>query len=109
MTFMAKAGYDQYSGIGIDEQTALVINEYGIATVFGVGFVWFYLPQEGFAPEILQNGRPLTWDHDRRAVRVWKISNGERFDLNTDRPLDRPAGYYAFVQEGSFFIEADDE
>ncbi len=109
MTFIAKAGYDTYSGIGIDEQTALIIDHHGIATVYGVGFAWFYLPQEGFAPEILQNGRPLTWDHDRRAVRVWKIGNGERFDLNTDRPLDRPAGYFAFVQEGSFFIEADDE
>lgn len=109
MTFIAKAGHDTYSGIGIDEQTALIIDHHGIATVYGVGFTWFYLPQEGFAPEILQNGRPLTWDHDRRAVRVWKIGNGERFDLNTDRPLDRPAGYFAFVQEGSFFIEADDE
>lgn len=109
MTFIAKAGYDTYSGIGIDEQTALIIDHHGIATVYGVGFTWFYLPQEGFAPEILQNDRPLTWDHDRRAVRVWKIGNGERFDLNTDRPLDRPAGYFAFVQEGSFFIEADDE
>jgi cyanophycinase len=109
MTFIAKAGYENYSGIGIDEQTAVVIDENGIATTFGVGFAWYYLPQDGFEPEILQNGRPLTWDHDRRAVRVWKIGNGERFDLNTNRPLDRPAGYYAFVQEGSFFIEADDE
>lgn len=109
MTFIAKAGYESYSGIGIDEQTALIIDDNGIATAYGVGFAWFYLPQDGFAPEVLQNGRPLTWDHDRRAVRVWKIGNSERFDLNTNRPLDRPAGYYAFVQEGSFFIEADDE
>lgn len=109
MTFIAKAGYENYSGIGIDEQTAVVIDENGIATTFGTGFAWYYLPQNGFEPEILQNGRPLTWDHDRRAVRVWKIGNGERFDLNTNRPLDRPAGYYAFVQEGSFLIEADNE
>jgi cyanophycinase len=109
MTFIAKAGYQQYSGIGIDEETALIIDENGIATAYGVGFVWMYLPQNGFPPEILQNGRPLTWDHQRRAVRVWKLGNSERFDMNTNRPLDRPAGYYAFVQEGTFTIEADDE
>ena len=109
MAFIAKAGYENYSGIGIDEQTAVVIDENGIATTFGIGFAWYYLPQDGFSPENLQNGRPLTWDHDRRAVRVWKIGNGERFDLNSNRPLDRPAGYYAFVQEGSFSIEADNE
>jgi cyanophycinase len=109
MTFMAKAGFEAYSGIGIDEQTALIVDENGIGTTYGIGFVWFYLPQDGLAPEILQSGRPLTWDHDRRAVRVWKLGNGERFDLNTNLPLDRPAGYYAFVQDGTFTIEADDE
>jgi cyanophycinase len=109
LTFMAKAGSEVYSGIGLDEQTALIIDENGIGTTYGIGFVWFYLPQDGLAPEILQSGRPLTWDHDRRAVRVWKLGNGERFDLNYNKPLDRPAGYFAFVQDGTFTIEADDE
>lgn len=110
MTFLARTRADQpgISGIGIDERTAFVIDADGIGTAYGPGQVWLYLPGvEG--PENLRTGQPLTWFRGREAVRVWKLSNGERFDMHQNLPLDRPAGYFAFVQNGQFTIEADGE
>jgi cyanophycinase len=101
---------DAPKGIGIDEKTAFVIDAAGIGTVYGSGFVWIYLPDEGLGgPEALSDGSPLTWNRNGRAVRVWKVGQGERFDLNTFEPLDRQAGYYASVSNGVFSITADDE
>lgn len=98
------------NGIGIDEKTALVIDADGIGTVYGSGFVWFYLPDARLGgPESLADGTPLTWNRGGNAVRVWKVGNGERFDLKGFLPLDRPAGYFASVSNGVFSITADDE
>ena len=111
MTFLARARESNYhpKGIGIDERTALIIDDEGIGTVYGGGFVWIYLPYwDKGGPETLETDQPLNWNHDRSAVLVWKLANGDRFDFNTDQPLDRPSSYYAFVQNGAFFIEAVD-
>src|SRR5690606_11819758 len=58
MAFLARAG-SAYGGIGIDERTAVTITADGIATVWGTGFAWFYIPDEG--PEVLEAGKPLTF------------------------------------------------
>lgn len=111
MTFLARARETDYEpkGIGIDERTALIIDENGIGTVYGGGFVWMYLPYwSRGGPEMMLADAPLTWHRDRRAVRVWKLAPGDRYDFSTDRPLDRPSSYHAFVQNGVFFIEAVD-
>ncbi len=112
MVFLARSYSAEapLNGIGIDEKTALVIDADGIGTVHGLGFVWFYLPDAGLGgPETLTDGIPLTWSRSGKALRVWKVGNGERFDLKVYGPLDRPAGYYASVSDGVFRITADDE
>ena len=111
MTFLARARSQDYlpKGIGIDERTALIIDEDGIGTVYGGGFVWMYLPYwDQGAPETMQPDQPLTWDRNGRAVLVWKLAPGDRYDFRTDRPLDRPSSYHAYVRNGVFFIEAVD-
>jgi len=110
VTFLARTRRDQpdISGIGIDERTAFVIDPEGIGTAYGPGQVYVYLPGNS-GPEIMQAGQSLTWFRGREALRVWKLSNGERFDLNRNLPLDRPSGYFAFVENGRFTIEADGE
>jgi hypothetical protein len=78
--------------------------------VYGSGFVWIYLPDAALGgPEALADGNALTWNRGGKAVRVWKVGNGERFDMNTFLPLDRQAGYFASVVDGVFTITADDE
>ncbi len=112
MSFMARGRTINYSpgGIAIDEKTAFVIDEDGIGTAYGLGFVWIYLPDEALGgPETLAAATPLTWNRGGRAVRVWKLSSGDRFDLNSLQTLDRPSGYYAFVVNGQFTITADNE
>lgn len=112
MAFMARGRTSDYSpgGIAIDEKTAFVIDEDGIGTAYGLGFVWIYLPDETLGgPETLAAGTSLTWNRDRRAVRVWKLSSGDQFDLNSLKTLDRPSGYYASVVNGVFSITADEE
>jgi cyanophycinase len=113
MVFMARSRTDDYlpGGIAIDERTAFVIDEDGIGTAYGSGFVWVYLPygnENKNTPEVMSDGTPFTWYRDARAVLVWKLANGQRFDLNQNRPLDRPSSYFAYVQEGVFSIEAVD-
>jgi cyanophycinase-like exopeptidase len=112
MVFLARSIQpdDSPKGIGIDEKTAFIIDANGIGTVYGMGFAWIYLPDLSLgAPETLTAETPLTWNRGGRAVRVWKVGNSERFDLNTFEPLDRPSGYYASVVNGVFTITADSE
>lgn len=112
MVFLARSILPDYApkGIGIDEKTAFIIDSNGIGTVYGMGFVWIYLPDLSLgAPETVIAETPLTWNRGGRAVRVWKLGNGDRFDLNTFLPLDRPSGYYASVTNGLFTITADSD
>lgn len=112
MAFMARGRTANYTpgGIAIDEKTAFVIDKGGIGTAYGLGFVWIYLPDETLGgPETLAASTPLTWNRGGRAVRVWKLSSGDRFDLNSLQTLDRPSGYFAYVVNGVFTITADDE
>lgn len=112
MVFLARSFSPEgrTNGIGIDEKTAFVLSTDGIGTVYGSGFVWIYLPDADLGgPETLEDGQPLTWSRGGKAVRVWKVAHGERFDMNTFRPVDRPAGYYASVVDGVFAITADEE
>jgi cyanophycinase len=112
MVFLARSIQPEYApkGMGIDEKTAFIIDSNGIGTVYGMGFVWMYLPELSLGgPESMTAYTPFTWNRGGRAVRVWKVGHSERFDLNTFQPLDRPAGYYASVVNGVFIITADAE
>lgn len=75
ITFLARlfqAGNRKMRGIGIDEKTALCIDEKGIGKVYGTNYVYFLQSHkkgaEQCAPQL-----PLTWNHEGRAVSAYKI------------------------------------
>jgi cyanophycinase len=80
ITFLARIIEDGWAtrarGIGIDEKTALAVDENGLATLFGQGAVYF-LETPG-APEVCEKTTPLTFQD----VSVYRISGaGAQFDL----------------------------
>ncbi len=106
MTFLARMVVDwdlDAKGIGVDEATAVAIDEDGFARVFGTGLA-FFLRQNGRDPEQCEAGRPLDWYRDRRAVEVYKIAgsaagNG-RFDLLSWRGLSGGQSQFYYVDRG---------
>jgi cyanophycinase len=89
ITFMARTlldtGADRVRGIGIDDNTALVVDGDGMATVHatnsGGGDVYVF--QSNGMPEVLTPGQPLTFT----GISVTRFSRGMTFDLAT---LDHP-------------------
>ena len=76
-------------GIACNEYTAVAIDERGVAKVFGNpdhdDYAYFLQAYEG-DPEHNEEGVPLDWNNNRKAVRVYKIKGdhegSNRFDLN---------------------------
>jgi cyanophycinase len=62
-------------GISIDEQTALLIDGSGDATVVGISTVYFL--QAPGAPQVCQSKTPLTYQN----IAVYRIAAGGTFDL----------------------------
>lgn len=62
-------------GISVDEQTALLIDANGQATVAGISNVYFLTTTE--APETCQKGTPLTY----RNIDVYRVNAQATFDL----------------------------
>ncbi|MFD2563649.1 cyanophycinase [Aquimarina rubra] len=76
VTFLARINEDwgiRGKGIGVDERTAVCIDEDGKARVFGEGYA-FFLNQYFYGPERCLPRRSLDWYRDRRAVEVYKVS-----------------------------------
>jgi hypothetical protein len=76
-------------GIGVNEYTAVAVDENGLARVFGDpsydDFAYFLKVNAG-APEVCENNTPLTWNHGGQALSVYKIlgnpQGSNSFDLN---------------------------
>lgn len=81
VTFLARIAADtgawQVRGLGIDEATALLVDEHGTGTVAGRGAVYFLHAPGG--PQRCVPGEPLTF-HD---VAVQKAVAGQAFHLRT--------------------------
>ncbi|MDY7020961.1 MAG: peptidase S51, partial [Cyanobacteriota bacterium] len=79
MTFVARLIRDGATenalGIGIDEGTSVIVNPGGLATVIGDGSAYFVLGDH--FPEQCEPETSLTF----KDYKVWKISNGETFNL----------------------------
>jgi cyanophycinase len=79
ITFLARLIRDGETkialGIGIDEETSLMINQAGLGRVIGAGSVYFILA-ENF-PEQCEPQTPLTFKN----YRVWQKSAGDTFDF----------------------------
>lgn len=81
-------------GIACDEYTAVCIDEQGLASVFGgyptyddnAYFIQVTCEPAEARPEILEQGKPLTWNLNQKALRVYKVqgrsSGSGTFDLN---------------------------
>ena len=71
-------------GVAVNEETSLVVDRDGLATVMGAGPAYFVLGDH--APEVCQAGTPLTFSN----FKIWKVPAGGTFDLK-NRPT---SGYY---------------
>jgi cyanophycinase len=75
-TFLARLMKDfsiaNPKGIGVEEKTAVCIDENGKAIVFGVANAYFLLAKEG-APENCTSGNPLNWVLNKKAVQTYII------------------------------------
>ncbi len=77
-------------GIGLEEGAFVAIDEKGIAKVYGNGTSTgqdaYFLQSMGTAPEQIQPGLPLIWNHHGQAVKVYRIAGTSEgsghFDLN---------------------------
>ncbi|XLS29408.1 cyanophycinase [Flavobacteriaceae bacterium M23B6Z8] len=75
VTFLARMNQDwgiNGKGIGVDEETAVCIDNSGKAVVFGNGYA-FFLQQNGAGPERCAPRKSLDWYRNRRAVEVYKV------------------------------------
>jgi cyanophycinase len=81
VTFLARIVKDGWAssakGIGIDEQTAIAVDEKGRATVLGFGSAYFI--QTPGAPEVCLPKTPLTY----RNLSVYKVTPGNTFNFGT--------------------------
>lgn len=88
MVFLARQIQDGQAdtalGIAVNEQTSVVVDKNGLATVMGNGPAYFVLADH--APEVCQPKTPLTYS----GYKIWRVPSGETFDLG-QRP---DAGYY---------------
>jgi len=90
ITMMARLmkdfAYTTIKGIGVDEQTAVCIDETGIGKVFGINQAYF-LQNANLGAETCVSAVPLTWNRSQLAVSAYKIigtstGNGS-FNANT--------------------------
>lgn len=108
VTFLARMVQDwgmDARGIGLDEETAVCIDENSIATVFGFGTAHF-LRQNGQGPEVCQPNVKLNWNRSKQAVKVYNINgsvtgNGS-FNLNDWSTVTGGAWLYYYVDNGTF-------
>ena len=77
VTFLARMmkdfSYTNIKGIGIDEQTAVCIDQTGVGKVYGINTAYF-LQNENLGPETCVSGTPLTWNRSGLAVKAYKIT-----------------------------------
>ena len=111
VTFLARMSRDQgivSRGIGVDENTAVVIEPNGIAKVFGSEYAYF-LNQNGASstPETCLPGSRLDWNRNQRAVRVYKVKGTNvgtgYLDLNTWVAGAGGIHMYHYVRAGTLY------
>ncbi len=107
ISFMARMmkdwNYTTVKGIGIDEQTAVCIDETGMGKVFGINQAYF-LQNENLGPETCISGTALTWNRNMLAVKAYKITgsvtgNGS-FNTNTWLQFSGGTAYHYYVNNG---------
>lgn len=104
VVFMARMlkdfGLPHAKGIGVDEKTAVCIDEAGNAKVYGQGNAYF-IQSNSFIPERCESDKPLQWNHQGKAL-VVKIVAGNAMGNPAFNLMDWTvsADQYWFVDEG---------
>jgi cyanophycinase len=95
MTFVARQIQDGKSksalGIGLSEETSVVVNKYGQAKVIGKGPAYFVFGDR--KPEVCERGRPLTFS----GIKIWRVGSGETFNLKNQ---PKKGSYIRNVERG---------
>lgn len=88
--FMARLFQDSslpVKGIGLQEQTAVAIDENGNAKVFGFGKAFFMQANTALGlPELCKKGSPLTWNKNAQAVNAYIIDGSRTGNGNVNIP-----------------------
>jgi len=111
VAFMARMDKDlgkKPRGIAVDEQTAVCIDENGIATVFGTNNA-FFLQRDSLEPEACLPNTNLTWNRNKQAIKVYRISGlatGKgSFDLNDFSTASGGTWLYYSVDNAVFYAK----
>lgn len=110
ITFMARLmntmGFTNIKGLGIDEQTAVCIDQNGIANVFGINNAYF-LSNASQGAETCVSGLPLTWNVNNQAIKAYRIAgsltgNGS-VDMANWNNASGGISYFYYVVNGVLF------
>jgi cyanophycinase len=111
VAFMARMSKDYGivpRGIAVDEQTAVCVDQSGIAKVYGVNKAFFLIQNgQNSSPETIASGIPLTWNRNMQALKVYSIAgsvtgNGS-FDLRNFSGGTGGASSYYYVVSGVLY------
>jgi cyanophycinase len=110
ITFMARLmntmGFANIKGLGIDEQTAVCIDQNGLAKVYGINNAYF-LSNSLLGAETCTSGIPLTWNRSGQAIKAYKITgsgtgNGS-VDMTNWNNASGGNSYFYYVVNGVLF------
>lgn len=107
VTFMARIMTDLGGtfarGVGVEEQTAVCIDQNGIAKVFGTNKAYF-LQNNNLGPETCVPGSPLTWNRSQTAVKYYAIQGSSvgagSFDFTNWTSYSGGTSGYFYVNNG---------
>ncbi len=109
IAFMARLmkdfAYTTVKGIGVDEQTAVCIDQNGIGKVYGLNHAYF-LKNVNLGPETCISGSPLTWNRAGQAVQAYKIqgsATGNGSFNATNWTFSGGTSYFYYVNNGVLF------
>ena len=111
VTFMARMAKDDGIlpyGVGVDEATAVCINNDGSSRIYGAGFAFFLRQNTSSGtPERCVSGSSLDWYRSRQAVRCYKVAGttggSNTFNFSSWTGTGGSTQYY-YVDYGTFGI-----
>lgn len=80
IAFLARTYENGVCGLGLDEETAVVIDAEGHARTMGEGAAWIICPVQD-APPTVRAGEPLDWSHEGRPLKVVQVPAHQSFSM----------------------------
>ena len=112
ITFLARLANDfnwqEHKGIGVEEETAVCIDENGKAVVYGTGTAYF-LKGSSEKPEKCSPNNKLNWVNNKKAIQAYLITGKETgngsFDLTNWTTVSGGTSKNMYVTDGVLSIE----